>query len=323
MVLSHYHDIHGHFSEDITQRRLMGAYYWPTRMQDTVEFCRSCASCQFFGPRKPSQTVLPMLHLQPMDMLGMDYLGPITPTPESGNRNILVIVDYFSRHCWARAVKANSGAEAVRGITDLSRTFGWPRSLYTDNGTHFAQGALPVLMKEVRVRHFPTPKTHPQSVGLSERYVQLITFSLRTFLDQYPSAIRTWDVFLGRIVHALNCRIIKVMGYTPSQLLIGFNPVRQIWDLDPKATLYRDELESYVQKVLEGAHPLPSISDPELRVATLDEVRQTALDCLFKSNRSIIRREARKKRWGEPKDGDLVLLRRFAADQYHGRKLEP
>ena len=143
-------------------------------------------------------------------------------------------------------------------------------------------------MKEVGVRHFPAPKTHPQSVGLSECYVQLITFCLRTFLDQCPSTIRTWDVFLGRIVHALNCQIIKVMGYTPSQLLIGFNPVRQIWNLDPKATLYRDELESYVQKVLEGAHPLPSISDLKLRVATLDEVRQTALDCLFKSNRSII-----------------------------------
>ena len=25
----------------------------------------------------------------------------------------------------------------------------------------------------------------------------------------------------------------------------------------------------------------------------------------------------------EPKEGDLVLLRRFSTDQYHGRKLEP
>ena len=167
-VLSHYHDSHGQFSEDITQRRLIGAYYWPTRMRDTVEFCRSCESCQFFDPQKPAQTILPMLHLQPMDMLGMDYLGPITPIPESGNRYTLVIVDYFSRHCWARAVKANSGVEAVRAITDLSRTFGWPLSLYTDNGTHFAQGPLPILM-ELRIRHFPAPKTHPQPVGLSER----------------------------------------------------------------------------------------------------------------------------------------------------------
>ena len=30
----------------------------------------------------------------------------------------------------------------------------------------------------------------------------------------------------------------------------------------------------------------------------------------------------RRRRWKEPKEGDLVLLRRFATDQYHGRKLE-
>ena len=143
-VLSHSHDNHGHFSAEITQRRLIGAYYWPSRMRDTAEFFRSCIDCQFIGPRKPSQTVLPILHLQPMDMLGMDYLGPISPKPESGYRYILVMVDYFSRHCWARAVMANSGAEAVQAIMNLSRTFGWPKSIYTDNGTHFARGPLPV-----------------------------------------------------------------------------------------------------------------------------------------------------------------------------------
>ena len=98
-VLSHYHDNHGHFSTETTQRRLIGAYYWPSRMRDTAEFCRSCIDCQFFGPRKPSQTVLPILHLQPMDMMGMDYLGPISPKPQSGNRYVYVMVDYFSRHC--------------------------------------------------------------------------------------------------------------------------------------------------------------------------------------------------------------------------------
>ena len=64
-------------------------------------------------------------------------------------------------------------------------------------------------------------------------------------------------------------------------------------------------------------------SDPELRVATLDEVRQTALNRLFQANKSLVRREMRRRRWKEPKEGDLVLLRRFATDQYHSRKLEP
>ena len=72
-VLSYYHDSHGHLSEDITQRRLIGAHYWPTRMRDRVEFCPSCDS-QFLGLRKPSQAILPILHLRTVGMLGMDYL---------------------------------------------------------------------------------------------------------------------------------------------------------------------------------------------------------------------------------------------------------
>ena len=44
---------------------------------DSAEFCWSSNSCQFFGPCQPSQTILPILQVQqPMDVLGMDYLGP-------------------------------------------------------------------------------------------------------------------------------------------------------------------------------------------------------------------------------------------------------
>ena len=130
-----------------------------------------------------------------------------------------------------------------------------------------------MLTKEIGVRHFPAPKTHPQSVELSERYVQLITFSLRIFLNQYPSAIRTWDVYLSSIAHALYCQTVKVLGYTPSQLLIGFNPIRQIaWDLNPESETRLGELEEYVRAVSDGAYPLSSAPDPELRIAAVDEI---------------------------------------------------
>ena len=68
---------------------------------------------------------------------------------------------------------------------------------------------------------------------------------------------------------------------------------------------------------------MSSPPDPELRIAALDEIRQAALDRLFRADKSSGRREARKRRRKEPKEGDLVLPRRFSTDQYHGRKLEP
>ena len=49
----------------------------------------------------------------------------------------------------------------------------------------------------------------------------------------------------------------------------------------------------------------------------------TSLDQMLNANRSILRREARKRRWQEPKNGNLVLLRRFSAEKHHRQKLEP
>ena len=105
------------------------------------------------------------------------------------------------------------------------------------------------------------------------------------------------------------------MGYTPSQLLLGFNPTQQIaWDLNPETEARLEDQESHIRGIANDNHPLPSAPDPELRIATLDEVRQTALARLFQANKSFVRREARKKRWKERREGGLVRLSRFATD---------
>ena len=72
---------------------------------------------------------------------------------------------------------------------------------------------------------------------------------------------------------ALNCRTIKAMGYTPSQLLIRFNPTRQIaWDLSPTTDARLDKLESHIQAIVRGDPVLP-LGDPEPCVESLDGIR--------------------------------------------------
>ena len=93
------------------------------------------------------------------------------------------------------------------------------------------------------------------------------------------------------------------MGHTLSQHL-GFNPTRQIaCDLNPETEAQLEELEPLVPGIANDYHPLPTapdpelsrrLTDPELRVATLDEIRQVALDRIFKASKSLVRREARK-----------------------------
>ena len=59
------HNIHGHFSDQITTKRCVGKFYWPTRHKDIKYFCRTCPQCQMLGPLRPSQGLLPIVQLQP------------------------------------------------------------------------------------------------------------------------------------------------------------------------------------------------------------------------------------------------------------------
>ena len=173
-ILEQCHDNHGHFGGKLLLARLIGRFYWPTRAKDAAYYARTCKECQLFGPLRPSAGIKPIVHLQPMDMLGMDFIGPIAPMSNSGNRYIVILVDYITRYMFAQAVP-NATGEAARNLLEtVVDLLGWPLSIYTDNGPHFTGKEFHGLLEERGVRHFPAPKSHLQSVGLAECYVQLL-----------------------------------------------------------------------------------------------------------------------------------------------------
>ena len=159
-------------------RTLMGRYYWPARAKDGNLYCVTCQSCQMIGPLKPSVSQMAIVHLQPLDMMGFDFVGRFPETPR-GNRYIIIGVDYFSRFLFAKAVPDAQGKSAVSLLMEIVKMFGWPRAVYTDNGAHFVSGEFAKLLRMLAVIHIPAPKAHPQSVGLAERYVKLLVDGLK------------------------------------------------------------------------------------------------------------------------------------------------
>lgn len=106
-ILHRLHDHHGHFAPGVMSRNLIGRFYWPTRFKDVTQWCRSCDACQRLGPLRPSSIISPVMQLQPMDMMGLDFIGPFNPESEGGGKYILIAVDYFSRYLWARVAELN------------------------------------------------------------------------------------------------------------------------------------------------------------------------------------------------------------------------
>ena len=101
-------------------------------------------------------------------------MGPFTPVVNSGARFIIIGVDYMSRFLVARAVPEATSANTVSFFQqEVSDKFRWPRAVYHDNGSHFKKH-FTAKLEQMGVKQMMAPITHPSSVGLAERYVQLI-----------------------------------------------------------------------------------------------------------------------------------------------------
>jgi len=289
--LQRHHDCHGHFAGKMLLSRLIGKVHWPTRATDAHYYAQTCHACQVFGPIKPSAGIKPVVYLQPMDMVRMDFIGPITPTSGHGNRYIIIMVDYFSRYLFAKAVKGPTVEAAWDLLLTAMNHLGNPVAVYTDNGSHFTGEAFQNELAIRGIKHFPVPMTHPQSVGLSERYVQLLMKTVKRF--SFQAGRHRWDDYVSIATRALNTRIVRVHGYTPAELIFEFVP--------------RGMREYRVEElcILEGLDE----DGCGLRLAMLDENREKAGEKMIKAADAV--EAVSKGAWTALQEGDLVLLRKF------------
>jgi hypothetical protein len=157
---------------------------------------------------------------------------------------------------------------------------------------------------------------------LIEKYVQLILYGMRRHTLLVDRGKYLWGRYLPLVVDSINDRVLKLHGYSPSQLLFGITPRRSGWDITPAQEHIADSLT----RLYENDPYFNSLAIEEantsIRLASLDEARNRCLDRLECSHLYIISRESRKARWTAPKVGDLVLMRNIALDGQHGHKLQ-
>ena len=126
----------GHMGEKKTLIRLRQRFYWVNMRRDVVEWCRSCDTCRSkLGPQGQHPAPLQLyLTGAPMERVGVDITGPF-PTTSSGNRFILVAMDYFTKWPEAFAIPNHEATTVARVLEDGFFTrFGMPKELHSDQG---------------------------------------------------------------------------------------------------------------------------------------------------------------------------------------------
>ncbi|CAG8761445.1 14916_t:CDS:2, partial [Rhizophagus irregularis] len=82
--------------------------------EDVKEYIRTCDICQRRGPTNWREELIPIPVKGPFHRIGIDIKGPL-PIASSGNRYLIIAMDYFTKWPEARAI-SNIKAETVANL---------------------------------------------------------------------------------------------------------------------------------------------------------------------------------------------------------------
>ena len=161
------HDGRSHFGINSVFNYLNDRVWWPTMFQDIKEWIKSCQECQLY---KPIKRVKAEGHIEVgeiFDRFGFDFIGPMTES-KKGSKYILVATEYLTKWPIARAVPvANAETVATFIYEEIIYNYGCPKTILTDQGTHFRNKLVDSLCEIMKSKHHVSSPYHPQTNGLT------------------------------------------------------------------------------------------------------------------------------------------------------------
>ena len=208
-----------HFGNHKTLETLRQRFCWPNMEFDVTLYCRLCETCQLTANRGRHKE--PMQHLDagaPWEVLGIDYVGPL-PRTRHGNTAILTMVDHFYRLVVLAPVKHMTAKLTVQAILEnWVAYYGVPRCIHSDQGRHFENDLMQLVLARLTVRKTRTTAYRPQADGRVERANRTIKQCItRLMLDTG----KVWDDLLPFVQMAMNATVHDTTGYTPFLLAHG------------------------------------------------------------------------------------------------------
>jgi hypothetical protein len=146
-------------------------------------------------------------------------MGPL-PKSTSGNRFILVIVDYFTK--WAEAVPIpTQDAETISKALFNSwiSQFGPPTFLHSDCGANFTSQTIRQLCNLLGIEKTRTTPYHPEGNGQVERTNRTIINLLRAYTE--PNCSVNWDEQISRCLLSYRATVHSSTGFSPFHLTFG------------------------------------------------------------------------------------------------------
>ena len=164
------------------------------------------------------------------------------------------------------------------------------------------------MFRDHSVTHFTGPVSHPSSTGLLERAIQeIMSYVAKKCIEK--GTREGWALSIRDGVLEMNTKLVRIHGYSPAQLMLGYEPQQYHFDIEP--TPFPEDLMTPEEA---PAHQC------QIFTALRDENKLLAMEAASYSHYVKGKRD-RKHRL--PQAGDLVIVRHHTIDNQRGRKLEP
>lgn len=218
---AHASPLGGHGGIYQTLERL-SQFWWPSMRDETRDYVTSCEVCQRNKtPRtKPSGTMHSFEATEPLRLVALDCLGPLTTTARN-NKHLILAVDSFTRFIDARALPDIKSATVAEFFADYCGRYGVPHEFITDNASTFKNVIVAGVIETFGAhKRWATPH-HSQSNAQAERAIQTFQQKIRLLLSEFEREEEDWDLLVPAIVLSQNTSFNSSIGCSPYELLFG------------------------------------------------------------------------------------------------------
>ena len=145
------HQNAGHQGRDRTLSLMKGQFWWPGMATALCLAIQNCGRCKQFEAKSQFPGMEPILCTQPIELVHVDYVGmevTMAAKEKPVVKNILVVVDHFTRYVQAFITKNHTAHTTARVLyNNFFSVFGFPQKLLSDQGTEFTGDVITAMCK--------------------------------------------------------------------------------------------------------------------------------------------------------------------------------
>ena len=200
--------------------------------RDVERICFRCIACRQAKSKSiPHGLYTPLpIATEPWVDVSMDFVLGL-PRTRKGRDSIFVVVDRFSKIAHFIAYHQTDNAPHIADLffREVVRLHGMPRTIVSDRDVKFLSHFWRVLWGKLGTKLLYSTTCHPQTNGQTEVVNRTLGSLLRAVVGKN---LKTWEDCLPFIEFAYNRTIHSSTGFSPFEIVYGFNPLT-VLDLMP------------------------------------------------------------------------------------------